>query len=221
MRILIPVRVDRLRASGKSAEPPAAQFADALQAGTCSWSERSQWQSFSRSVATRSTSGTLTLILASAAVWACLGAPDARVPVELVYNASPSVPLGWYRTAPANRLRVGMLVVAHIPAWAARLAAERGYLPITVPVIKRIAAIHGDYVCERSGVLSVNGRTIARALVADSAGRHLPAWRGCGELTRGEVLLLGDVPDSYDSRYFGPVTRKAIVRRAIPLWTWR
>ncbi len=221
MRILIPVRVDRLRASGKSAEPPAAQFADTLQAGTCSWSERSQWQSISRSVTTRSTCGILIVILASAAVWVRLGAPGIRVPVELVYNASPSVPVGWYRTEPTGRLRVGMLVVAHIPAWAARLAAKRGYLPITVPVIKRIAAIHGDYVCERLGDLSVNGRTIARALVADSAGRRLPAWRGCGELARGEVLLLGDVPDSYDSRYFGPVTRNAIVRRAIPLWTWR
>ena len=141
--------------------------------------------------------------------------------MELVYNASPSMPLGWYRTAPADRLRVGMLVVAQIPVWAARLAAVRGYLPITVPVIKRIAAVRGDYVCERSGVLSINGRTVARALVADSAGRPLPEWRGCGELARGEYLLLGDVPDSYDSRYFGPVMRKAIVRRAIPLWTWR
>ena len=217
----MPMGGNRLAACGKSAELRSVSRADARQPEICPRIEQSPRHSSGRPEAIRSTRWIPILILAFFAAWASLGAPGIRFPVELVYNASPSMPLGWYRTAPADRLRVGMLVVAHIPGWAARLAAARGYLPITVPVIKRIAAIRGDYVCERSGVLSINGRTVARALVADSAGRPLPEWRGCGELARGEYLLLGDIPDSYDSRYFGPVTRKAIVRRAIPLWTWR
>jgi type IV secretory pathway protease TraF len=115
-----------------------------------------------------------------------------------------------------------MFVIARLPSAAARLAAERGYLPITVPVVKRIAAEAGERVCERSRVLSIDGRPVARALVEDSDGRPLPAWSGCDPLARGEYLLLGDgAPDSYDSRYFGPVEASAILGRAIALWTWR
>ena len=162
------------------------------------------------------------LVLMCAAALVCLGAPWIHPPIRLVYNASPSVSLGWYLRVPASRLAVGMFVVARLPPAAARLAADRGYLPITVPVVKRIAAAHGEYVCERSRVLSIDGRPVARALIADSAGRPLSAWSGCLTLTRGAYLLLGDGrPDSYDSRYFGPVTAGAILGRAIPLWTWR
>ena len=152
----------------------------------------------------------------------CLGVPWIQPPVRFVYNASPSVALGWYLRVPASRLAVGMFVVARLPPAAARLAAERGYLPITVPVVKRIAADHGEHVCERSRILSIDGRPVARALVADSDGRPLPAWSGCRDLARNEYLLLGDgALDSYDSRYFGPVTAHAILGRAIPLWTWQ
>jgi len=152
----------------------------------------------------------------------CLGAPWIHPPIRVVYNASPSVALGWYLLVPAGRLAVGMFVVARLPAAAARLAADRGYLPITVPVVKRIAADHGESVCERSRILSIDGRPVARALVEDSEGRPLPTWFGCQDLSRSEYLLLGDgALDSFDSRYFGPVTARAILGRAIPLWTWR
>jgi type IV secretory pathway protease TraF len=155
-------------------------------------------------------------------VLTCLGAPWIHAPISLLYNPSASVARGWYLIVPATRLKVGALVIARLPAWAARLAAARDYLPITVPVIKRIAARGGEHVCERAGILSIEGRPVARALTADSAGRPLPAWRGCRDLRRNEFLLLGEgAADSYDGRYFGPVVASAIMGRAIPLWTRR
>jgi conjugative transfer signal peptidase TraF len=163
-----------------------------------------------------------TATLACVGVLACLSASRFHASISLLYNPSASVARGWYLVLPAKRLRVGMLAIARPPAWAAQLAAARDYLPITVPVIKRIAARDGERVCERAGVLSIDGRPVARALTADSAGRPLPAWRGCRDLRTNEFLLLGeDAPDSYDSRYFGPVVAGAIIGRAIPLWTWR
>ena len=161
------------------------------------------------------------LIVALMGALMCTGASWLHPPVHLVYNASPSVPLGWYLLVPTRRLSVGMFVIAHLPAAAARLAARRGYLPLTVPVVKRIAAGPGELVCERSRVLSIDGRPVARALREDAQLRPLPAWSGCVNLARGEYLLLGLVADSYDSRYFGPVLRRAILGRALPLWTWR
>lgn len=163
-----------------------------------------------------------TVTLVCVGVLACLGASWLHAPFSLLYNPSASVDRGWYLIVPATQLKVGMLVIARIPVWAARLAAARDYLPITVPVIKRIAARGGEHVCERAGILSIEGRPAARALTADSAGRPLPAWRGCRDLRTNEFLLLGEgAADSYDSRYFGPVVASAIMGRAIPLWTWR
>lgn len=211
-------RIGRLRASetescGRddarvAANHPAVSSSEAGQASTRSAAGVSRRVPF------------LAVTLVGASV--CLGAPWIHPPIRLVYNASPSVALGWYLRVPASRLAVGMFVVARLPPAAARLAADRGYLPITVPVVKRIAADHGESVCERSRILSIDGRPVARALIEDSEGRPLPTWSGCQDLSRSEYLLLGDgALDSYDSRYFGPVTARAILGRAIPLWTWR
>jgi type IV secretory pathway protease TraF len=40
----------------------------------------------------------------------------------------------------------------------------------------------------------------------DEAHQRIAGWRGCRTLADGEVLLLGDTPDSFDGRYWGPVS---------------
>lgn len=61
--------------------------------------------------------------------------------------------------------------------------------------------------------------TIARS--HDGRGRPLAPWSGCRPLAHGEVFLLAShSPASFDSRYFGPVQREAILGEALPLWTW-
>jgi conjugative transfer signal peptidase TraF len=144
----------------------------------------------------------------------------ARPAPLLVYNASASAPLGFYRVAAAV-LRRGDFVLAHLPADAARLAAERGYLPPSVPVVKRVAALAGDLVCADSGIVVINGRAVATTLLIDHDGRPLPAWKGCRVLTEGEVFPLTEgVAASFDGRYFGPVNTTAIIGKLVPLWTW-
>ena len=41
---------------------------------------------------------------------------------------------------------------------------------------------------------------------SDSGRRVLPSWSGCRVLEENELFLVGDTPDSFDSRYFGIVT---------------
>jgi conjugative transfer signal peptidase TraF len=109
------------------------------------------------------------------------------------------------------------VVVARLPDGPRRLAARRGYLPSSVPVIKRIAALYGDRVCARGDRLWVNGRLIAARQGADAAGRPLEGWQGC-RMLGDEVLLLGDSARSFDSRYFGPIDRTRVIARARLLW---
>jgi conjugative transfer signal peptidase TraF len=138
---------------------------------------------------------------------------------QLVWNASASAPLGLYRVVSAPPKR-GDLVLVQAPESVARLAAERGYLPLGVPLVKRVAASSGDDVCAFNEAIIVNGRVVADRLKADRAGRPLPWWSDCRELAADELfLLMNDVSGSFDSRYFGPVSRANVIGRLVPLWT--
>ena len=138
--------------------------------------------------------------------------PDLR----LVYNASDSAPRGFYTVSPVHELRVGDYVVARLPEQVAQLAAARGYLPPSVPVLKQIAAREGQVVCVRNGVVRIDGKTVASTLQRDGFGRPLRAWSGCRPLVDGELFLLNAGNSaSFDSRYFGPVDASFVRGRAI------
>jgi conjugative transfer signal peptidase TraF len=141
---------------------------------------------------------------------------------RLVYNPSASAPRGWYVVVPARHPATGDWVLAHLPKPIAQLAAARNYLPIDVPILKRIAAQEGDEVCSGSGGVFIDGHLTAQSLQEDSKGRPLSHWSACRTLKIQEVFLMSSYsPFSFDSRYFGPVKRVAVMGQAIPLWTWR
>ena len=62
----------------------------------------------------------------------------------------------------------------------------------------------GDAVCASGARITLNGALVAERRVRDSAGRALPTWVGCLTLDKDHVFLLGDTPDSFDGRYWGP-----------------
>ncbi|MEI2384748.1 signal peptidase I [Breoghania sp. JC706] len=136
---------------------------------------------------------------------------------HVVWNASASVAVGLYRVISGAPER-GDFVLVRLPKSIEKLAAIRGYLPAGVPLIKRIAAVAGDDVCAFDGAIIVNGEIVARQRKVDLAGRSLPRWNECRELVQGEFFLLGDAPDSFDSRYFGPVTSARVIGRLAALW---
>ena len=144
---------------------------------------------------------------------------SASVPV-LVYNASASAPLGFYRLVP-GAIRRGDFVLSRLPDPVARFAAARGYLPLSVLLVKRVAAVSGDRVCAGSGAIRINDQAVALALARDGQGRPLAAWQGCRTLADDEIfLLMAGVSSSFDGRYFGPIPRAAIIGRLVPLCTW-
>lgn len=138
---------------------------------------------------------------------------------QLVWNVSASAPIGFYWRI-AGVPSHGDLVLARAPLWARKLAAERAYLPLDVPIIKRVAAVAGHVVCASGDAISIDGRVVAYRLASDGMGRPLPQWEGCEILGAGEFfLLMADVPGSFDGRYFGMTERHEIIGRLVPLWT--
>jgi conjugative transfer signal peptidase TraF len=137
----------------------------------------------------------------------------------LVWNVTRSAPIGLYRRVFAGVER-GAWVLARAPRAAADLAASRGYLPRSVPMVKRIAATSGDQVCRFGQSVTVNGHTVARASWRDTLGRTLPVWSGCIGLKSDQIFLITSPPASFDSRYFGPVQVGNVIERIAPLWTF-
>ena len=141
--------------------------------------------------------------------------------LRLVYNASDSAPRGFYVVHRGAQFRVGDYVVARLPEDTARLAAARGYLPRSVPVLKRIAASGGQQVCLRHGTVYIDDKPTARVLHADGNHRPLSAWKHCRRLGPDELFLLNAYSlSSFDSRYFGPLDVSFVRGRAVALWTF-
>jgi len=139
---------------------------------------------------------------------------------KLIWNASPSVPLGLYSIEPARHLEITDLVAVETPEPLASFMAERRYLPRGVPLMKRVAALPGQRVCRNGAYITIDGIDMGEALVRDRAGRALPSWQGCRRIADGEIFLMNwAAPDSMDGRYFGPLATNSIIGRAIPLWT--
>ena len=154
--------------------------------------------------------------------------PDHMRPLpRLIYNPSDSVAVGWYRVDPLDHradslprpLPVGSIVLAQLPADAAALAAQRGYLPMRIPLLKRVGAVSPQEVCIVGRSVRIDGVPSAAVLRTDRMGRPLPALQQCRRLEFGELFLLSVTnPASFDSRYFGPVRASAVLGIAHPLW---
>lgn len=152
-------------------------------------------------------------------VCAALVGTVARPPRPLLlWNATPSSPVGLYRVAPQSELRIGDIAVAWAPVSARRLAAERAYLPFTVPLVKRVGATAGQRVCARGDRIFIDGREAALRRLRDPAGRPMPWWSGCTRLAPGELFLLSFGGLAFDGRYFGVTRDSELVGRASLLW---
>ena len=133
---------------------------------------------------------------------------------RLLYNPSPSAPIGWYKLRPDAYAHRGDLVAALAPESGAALAFEREYLPPNIPLIKTVWAVSGQQICHADGQVMVQGRPALVVLKHDVLGRPLPWRSGCYELLKDEVFLVStDVQTSFDSRYFGPVNRENLLGR--------
>ena len=162
-----------------------------------------------------------TLITISIAIVAQVFSMWTKPAPRLLWNGSASVPIGFYGIESIDQLAVTNLVVALPPNSLAAFLAERGYVPLGVPLIKRVLALRGQSVCRNELVISVDGIGMGMALAGDRQGRPLPVWQGCRAIAQDEVFLMNwDEPASFDGRYFGPIPFHAIIGRAKPLWTF-
>ena len=161
------------------------------------------------------------VLAGTGAALAALLLPALQRPhLRLIWNASPSVPIGLYRIDPTAVLRVGDLVALRPSPALTRFMAERRYVEAGALLVKPVAALAGPSFCRTDMRVTLDGRPVAAALPRDRFDRPLPSWSGCRRVARNELVLIAPaLRASFDSRYFGPVDRAQVIGRAIPLWT--
>jgi type IV secretory pathway protease TraF len=131
----------------------------------------------------------------------------------IIWNASSSVPVGWYWVE-KRQPKTGEIAIVKPPDWVGLYMSSRGYLPEDVWLLKPVFAGSGAVVCRFASFVFIDGKLVARVRKFDSQKQILPVWKGCRILETDEVFLLAKPKNSFDSRYFGPVSRNHIVGTA-------
>jgi len=143
-------------------------------------------------------------------------------------NLSASAPRGLYRTI-AGLPTQGAWIVVCVGPEAAALARARGYLrpgPCAggvQPVLKTVVAVAGDVVEIEPEAVTVNGQRLpgSSSAAVDSLGRPLPRAGWGRHVVGAEELWLVSTraPNSWDSRYLGPISTSQVWSIARPVWT--
>lgn len=159
-----------------------------------------------------------TVALAAAALLAGVATAADSLPAVALVNESPSLPTGVYARVPSKTIALGSVVAIPQPAGSRAYLGSLG-MPADVLLLKRVAAVGGERVCGRDRIVEA-ARWRVEARSQDRRGVSLAAWQECRVLRAHEVFLLGDTPGSFDSRYFGPVSRSEITGVYREVLTW-
>lgn len=135
-------------------------------------------------------------------------------------NWTPSVSPGLYRRI-GDLPRIGDYVAIRPIGDGFAALARIGLALPDRPILKPVLAGPGALVCFRNGAFHMGEHTVIPVVRRTSNGARLPIWRECRRLHEGEYFVHSDrIPNSLDSRYFGPVTADMIIGAYTLLWAW-
>jgi type IV secretory pathway protease TraF len=132
------------------------------------------------------------------------------IPMLVIWEKGVSMPRGLYVYDHPPPASIGeVIVLREAPNWG------RPYL------MKRVVGAGGDRYCWKPEVRKHRlGRAWMPGPSPQAVALGIKVWAGCRQLRADEVVGYGNHPDSYDSRYFGPVTQNRIAgiyRLVLPL----
>ncbi|MDP8997676.1 MAG: S26 family signal peptidase [Pseudomonadota bacterium] len=128
----------------------------------------------------------------------------------VIWNASKSVPVGWYFVE-HRKPKLHEIAVVKLDNWPELYASSRGYLPTKVWLLKPVLGLPSAVVCRFGRYVFVDGKMVARAKLFDLRHRILARWAECHTLNPDEVFLIARPKNSFDSRYFGPVKLSQVI----------
>lgn len=137
---------------------------------------------------------------------------------RITYSASASMPKGFYLITPIKRLARFDAVMFSPPPSAKDFILMHNWGPKSGFVLKYVYGVPGDMVCNRNNGILINQKLIANIYHYYAPGKKLPRTDFCAQLGQDQYFLLSTkIEHSFDSRYYGPIFRAAIVGKALKL----
>lgn len=161
-----------------------------------------------------------------------LGLAVAMAWSGIVINITPSYPRGLYTGETLQNERKIMvkemvLVCPDIENPAITKALQLKIFPAgcctggIAPLIKTVEGVPGDYIERENNQITINGQVLQGTPVIHAQLFPKPVGPGYRHrLSENEYWLMSDYnPDSFDSRYFGPITKDQISKILQPFLT--
>lgn len=137
------------------------------------------------------------------------------------FNYTNSMPIGFYIKIKTSTIRDGDIVAACLPDDIALIGMRNHYLARgsckngSVPVLKKLIAVPGDSVSLNNQFITVNGISyLAPRQPKDNHGHRVEKIFKNKRYSHTSMYWLygaNDPFDSWDSRYYGGVTRQHII----------
>ena len=131
------------------------------------------------------------------------------IPGRLIFTLTPSLPHRFYLKLSPEDIKRGEYILFHLHG--DRYAKDEDFL------LKRVVCTEGNVLFVRDRKYYCNEFYLGEAKEYTLTGERLDNFVYTGRIPEGYVFVLGNHPDSYDSRYFGLVHRSQIVAKAYPL----
>ena len=87
----------------------------------------------------------------------------------------------------------------------------------TYKLVKQVACVHGDKLTVKGLKFYCNGKYFTKAKKKALDGEKLTHFKFDGIIPKGYFFAFGKDKNSFDSRYFGLVSVKSIIAKAIPI----
>lgn len=127
------------------------------------------------------------------------------------YNSTPSLPLGFYKTNHSGNFSKNELITFKLKDY-------------DIKFLKRIVASEGDLVEVNSQGVFINNIKAPHSKIFSYTKfgqkiQYIPFNR---VLKKDEIFVMGEIDESYDSRYFGVLNLKELkAKNARAIWTWK
>jgi conjugative transfer signal peptidase TraF len=158
----------------------------------------------------------LIIILAAIFIIFILSEIISLGPPKYYLNLSPSMPEGIYKLIPYDEhLKVGDIVIFEVPKKARPYVYGREWLPKGWLLMKKVGALPGDKIFITKDAININDQYVGPVFKKDHEGKPLPKLRGVLNIPENNFLPIATyIQNSFDGRYFGPISSNLIRGKA-------
>lgn len=149
------------------------------------------------------------------------GFAGSFLPARISVTLTPSVKHRiWWLSQDTFQVRQGQYVLFHLPysSLAGMVVPESVVSGEDIQAIKRVGCDEGEMLNRKGRDFFCKEEFLGRAKEQSQNGEPLTPFLFSGRIPPGKVFLVGDHPDSFDSRYFGLVEKSNYLAWARPIF---